>query len=424
MSKKLLLVSPVFHGYWQGIAQAFKQRGYTVLPYCYDRLENAAHRVEHKLKIELADRRDPHGLPGSRLHAQQVTARCAQLVRSSRPDVVVTIKGDILQADYWQSIEEVGAKRITWFYDELRRMNVDEAGLQMRGPIATYSAIDAAAMAERGLDAFYLPLAFESSLPFRPVASDAVVFVGARYGQREPMLRALYQAGVDVKAYGRAWSKHWWDRARTWSWHRPAIPSGRDLDRSHAYGVMAGARALVWSQADGEFWASSRTDVTWQVVGSQLLFNAALQPRIKVSATARPLFLGQLHGAEIGRSYMAQVSERFCRDTGAIYRPHPSEKDKASRLIHAYWRRRGIEFDPGTSPLFETNRPVVSVFSTGTLEAAARGIPAWVYAPNAPSWVHSFHTRYGLSRWSDIPTVAPQAPALEPATAIAQILAA
>ena len=52
MSKKLLLVSPVFHGYWQGIAQAFKQRGYTVLPYCYDRLENAAHRVEHKLKIE------------------------------------------------------------------------------------------------------------------------------------------------------------------------------------------------------------------------------------------------------------------------------------------------------------------------------------------------------------------------------------
>jgi hypothetical protein len=38
--------------------------------------------------------------------------------------------------------------------------------------------------------------------------------------------------------------------------------------------------------------------------------------------------------------------------------------------------------------------------------------------------VHAFHTRYGLSRWSDIPTVAPQAPALEPATAIAQILAA
>ena len=52
------------------------------------------------------------------------------------------------------------------------------------------------------------------------------------------------------------------------------------------------------------------------MVGSQLLFNAALQPRIKVCATARPLFLGQLHGAEIGRSYMAQVSERFCRDTG------------------------------------------------------------------------------------------------------------
>ena len=50
---------------------------------------------------------------------------------------------------------------------------------------------------------------------------------------------------MDVKAYGRAWSKHWWDRARTWSWHRPAIPSGRDLDRSHAYGVMAGARASL-----------------------------------------------------------------------------------------------------------------------------------------------------------------------------------
>ncbi len=91
----------------------------------------------------------------------------------------------------------------------------------------------------------------------------------------------------------------------------------------------------------------------------------------------RPTFLGQLHSAEMGRREMARFTGAFCRTEGARYRPHPGERDRLSRWQHARWRRQGIELDDGSVPLRELPTPVVSVFSTGILEAAARGVPAW-----------------------------------------------
>jgi hypothetical protein len=66
---------------------------------------------------------------------------------------------------------------------------------------------------------------------------------------------------------------------------------------------------------------------------------------------------------------------------------------------------------------------VVSVFSTGVLEAAARGMPAWVEFPKPPSWLQEFWERYGMSRYGAEPTPAPSRPAVEPASAIARVLA-
>ena len=75
---------------------------------------------------------------------------------------------------------------------------------------------------------------------------------------------------------------------------------------------------------------------------------------------------------------------RSAGTTGATYRPHPSERDRASRRQHARWERAGIRVDRAGGPLAELTTPVVSVFSTGVLEAAARGIPAWVDFPGPP----------------------------------------
>lgn len=183
-----------------------------------------------------------------------------------------------------------------------------------------------------------------------------------------------------------------------------------------------GAHLLAWSEEDATFWSSGRTDVTHEVVGGQLLWRAAQEPPIAVDPASRPTFLGQLHGTELGRRYMTRVSHDFLKDTGALYRPHPSERDKLSRLIHAVWEREGIEIDRSGTPLFETGSPVVSVFSTGVLEAAARGIPAWAHAPHAPAWLAAFHDRYSMSHWGQDATPRPAVPETEPALAVALAL--
>ncbi len=193
--------------------------------------------------------------------------------------------------------------------------------------------------------------------------------------------------------------------------------------------LPAGAHLLAWSQQDADFWISGRTDVSYEVVGSQLLWRAAQEPAPSTGLDDRPTFLGQLHGIELGRAFMTRVSHDFCKRTGALYRPHPSEKDKLSRLTHALWERQGIEIDRSGTPLFETGQPVVSVFSTGVLEAAARGIPAWYHprenvnvGTKAPKWLHAFHQRYSMSPWGGAPTPRPEIPQTEPAQAVAAAL--
>lgn len=186
----------------------------------------------------------------------------------------------------------------------------------------------------------------------------------------------------------------------------------------HAPPLAPGTALLAWSAADAEFWRSDRDDVTTHVVGSQLLREAAARPAT-VDPDDRPVFLGQLHGAELSRWGMARTAGGFCRATGATYRPHPSERDRLSRWQHALWRRRGIEVEGPGAPLSSVDRPVVGMFSTGVLEAAARGIPGWVTHVSPPPWLEEFWERYGLSRWGDDPTPAPSLPPVEPAAAIA-----
>lgn len=184
-----------------------------------------------------------------------------------------------------------------------------------------------------------------------------------------------------------------------------------------------GSTLLAFSQADADFWISGRTDVSSQVVGSQLFWEAAQQPApLPAKLHTTPLFLGQMHGAELPRASFAYSSVKFARKNKAIYRPHPSEKDKLSVLTHQLMSRLGIKVDYSQQPLNQMNHPVVSIFSTGVLEAALRGVPSWVYHANPPAWLVEFWERYGMSTWGNAPTPAPQLPYQEPAKTIAHIL--
>jgi hypothetical protein len=193
----------------------------------------------------------------------------------------------------------------------------------------------------------------------------------------------------------------------------------------HAPPLAASTTLLAWSEADADFWAHDRPDVTRRIVGSQLLWSAATRaaghaPEEAAPAASTPVFLGQLHGVELPRAVAARAAEGFCLETGATYRPHPAETDRRSRATHRRWERAGIRVDRSGSPLAELRSPVVSIFSTGVLEAAAAGTPAWVHLPDPPPWVREFWRRYGLSSWGDAPTPSPERPDLEPSRAVAR----
>lgn len=188
-----------------------------------------------------------------------------------------------------------------------------------------------------------------------------------------------------------------------------------------------GATLLSFTEQDGRFWASGRSDIAVRTVGSQALWSAAVgaaeAPEAQLAEQRLLVFLGQMHGRELPRRQIVGQTLGFLRrEPQSVYRPHPSEKDALSRAIHAGMRRRGVRFQDASVPLASTEADVVSVFSTGVLEAAQRGRRAWVHHDDPPPWLVEFWDRYGLARWGQKPTRPVRWAETEPARAVADYL--
>lgn len=235
----LLLVSPRFHGYYKTIAASLTKLGYRVLTHVYDAPGTFVERTRNKILHDLPERLRPASLEGA------VTDIAIARLAEVNPDIVLVVKGDQLGDEWWQALQSSGARYGTWMYDELRRMRFSEDQLKVVGPIASYSPADVLNLRSRGFEAIDVPLAYDADLPVVPAIEPSITFVGARYPGREKMLKALQLAGVPVKAYGKQWSRHPWDMVRTRQFSDPGIATGRDLDRSHAYGVMAASPATL-----------------------------------------------------------------------------------------------------------------------------------------------------------------------------------
>lgn len=186
------------------------------------------------------------------------------------------------------------------------------------------------------------------------------------------------------------------------------------------------AHLLAWSGADGAFWTTGRQDIEVSVTGSQLLWEASDEARAGAgAAVGGPLtYLGQGHAAELSRGRLAHAALTTCRAHGAVYRPHPSERDVTSRGVLAAYERAGVTVDRSGTPLVDLETSVVSAFSTGVLEAAARGRQAWVDFPRPPAWLGELWERYGMHRLGSSPTLAPSPPPVEPARRVAQLVIA
>jgi hypothetical protein len=183
------------------------------------------------------------------------------------------------------------------------------------------------------------------------------------------------------------------------------------------------AHLLAWSGDDARFWTSSRRDVATTVVGSQIIWNAGHAKSNERCADDPVCFLGQLHGPELARSVTLRTVSSLSRMGPLVYRLHPAEKDKISRLVHSWWKSRGISIQSPERALADSGGPVAGIFSTGILEAAAAGRDSFCYCVRPPRWLTEFWDRYGMAPLGATCSTHVDLPDAEPASSIADLVA-
>lgn len=240
MPARVLIVSPAFHGIWRSLASALEELGHEVEHHLYDENAGLVDKARHHLTVELPSRL---GRPTEKRLAERLGGAARAAVHRTRPDVVITIKGDVLGEAYWASLAAI--PHVTWLYDQLDAMRFTHEMWPGLGGVGSFSHTDTDRLLDAGLAAAYVALAYDPAFEPSGQRTGGIVFVGARYPQREELLLRVQGAEMPVRAYGRSWSKHPYDRLRTWDLRRPALESGRELDRSEAHRVMEAADATI-----------------------------------------------------------------------------------------------------------------------------------------------------------------------------------
>ena len=242
-AEHILLVTPAFHGYYRSIADGFRQLDYTVTSYCYDLYSSATSKLRNKMMLELPQR---VGISTHDARSRWDTQRAVQALRSARPDRVLVIKGDSLGEDFWSELDSMGVPVTLWLYDDLERHRYSFDFLSRLQPVLTYASSEAERLKDAGIDARYVPNAFDPQLAQLPTRwRHELVFVGAKYPNRTDILERLVRDGFPVRAYGRQWSRHPYDRLRTWELRRPKIPGERDIPLAEAYRIQGGGAGAI-----------------------------------------------------------------------------------------------------------------------------------------------------------------------------------
>ncbi|TWE11986.1 CgeB family protein [Rudaeicoccus suwonensis] len=267
---RLLVITPGFHGYGESIADAFRRLDHEVTVHRYDAVPSTAIKVWNKARYETVARvrgTDNH------LSTQRATRGAVQAVRGMRPDVVLVIRGDLFDPEFWQVAAAGGRPTIVWLYDEIRRTPRFDVGVvAQHARLVSYSPHDSQELSAQGFETTYVPTAFDD---LRPVAQHSgaegvVSFVGAPLPGRVAALRALMDAGVPVRAWGRGWSDHPVDRARTWRVRSRGIPNHRDVPGDVSLSIMRDSVSTLNVHGDQDGF-TMRTFESCAVGGVQLI---------------------------------------------------------------------------------------------------------------------------------------------------------
>lgn len=267
MSRRLLIISPSFHGYWRSIEDGFTQLGYDAQTHCFDsapRWEKALNKLRYELVAKVRGKQ-------AHLSPETVSRRAIDAIRTAQPDVILVIRGDDFTEDFWNVVLNGPARHGLWIYDEMRRMRFAPGQVEQLGPLATYSKHDQAQLASNGVEAIHVLNAYDPNRSLRAARlQNEFTFVGARFEKRERLLSNMVQHSLPVRAYGRDWSSHPIDRLRTWRWKTPSLPNHRDIPLSEAWAVMRDSLGTINIHGDQDGF-TMRTFEACGVGGVQLI---------------------------------------------------------------------------------------------------------------------------------------------------------
>ncbi|QRZ61205.1 glycosyltransferase [Rothia sp. ZJ932] len=241
--EKLLIISPSFHGYCYSIADGFNQVGYDTTVYRYDAFDRFQEKFRNKVFYELPGKL---GFDGKKIAEKDATSKAIETFHSVNPDKLIVIKADTLGDSFWEAVNESKIPYMLWLYDDFSRHRYTHEFLSHVPTVLSYARTEAEVFSTRNINSHFVPNAYNPKLTDFPVErTNEIVFVGSRYENREELVLALAEAGIPVRAYGRQWSHHPFDRLRTWEIKRPNIPAERDIPLSEAYKVQAGAAGAL-----------------------------------------------------------------------------------------------------------------------------------------------------------------------------------
>lgn len=243
MSEKLLIISPAFHGYCHSIADGFRGLGYEVTVHRYDAFDTMKDKVRNKALYELPSKL---GFDGQKAADKAATSKALEVIEQVKPDKLIVIKADTLGDNFWQAVADRKVPYLLWLYDDLKRHRYTIEFLRSLPAVVSYARSEAESFAAEGINAHFVANGYDPKLAAFPTTRvPEIVFVGSRYENRETILLALKDAGLSVRAYGRGWSHHPFDRLRTWELKRPNLPAERDIPLHEAYRVQAAAAASL-----------------------------------------------------------------------------------------------------------------------------------------------------------------------------------
>lgn len=243
MSEKLLIISPAFHGYCHSIADGFRGLGYEVTVHRYDAFDTVKDKVRNKALYELPSKL---GFDGQKAAEKAATSKALEVIEQVKPDKLIVIKADTLGDNFWQAVADRKVPYLLWLYDDLKRHRYTIEFLRSLPAVVSYARSEAESFAAEGINAHFVANGYDPKLAAFPTTRvPEIVFVGSRYENRETILLALKDAGLSVRAYGRGWSHHPFDRLRTWELKRPNLPAERDIPLHEAYRVQAAAAASL-----------------------------------------------------------------------------------------------------------------------------------------------------------------------------------